>query len=141
MGRATAIGLALGGIAFVAAVTLALAGPFEPVAPEQAIADRASTMLDSARALWRGEAPPPPPTPRWTIDRWIDVGSMALAAMSLACAAFGFARGEAPRAVLAVVALGAGAIGFSTPLGAFAIVGVAAGLLLLERQLRAGHPG
>jgi hypothetical protein len=141
MGRASAIGLALGGIAFVAAVTLALTGPFEPVAPEQVIADRASTLLDSARALWRGEAPPPSPTPRWTIDRWIDVGSTALAALALACAAFGFARGEAPRAVLAVVALGAGAIGFSTPLGALAIVGVAGVMLLLERRLRAGHPG
>jgi hypothetical protein len=141
VGRACAIGLALGGIGFVAAAVLALAGPFEPVAIEQVLADRASTVVDSARALWRGETPPPPPVPRWTVDRWIDVGSTAFAALALACAAFGFARGEGPRAVLAVVALGAGAIGFSTPLGALAIVGVAGVMLLLERQLRAGHPG
>lgn len=141
MGHACSIGLALGGIGFVAAAVLALAGPFEPVALEQVIADRASTVVDSARALWRGETPPPPPTPRWTVDRWIDVLSVVLAATALAFAALGFARGEAARAVLAVIALGAGAIGFSTPLGAFAIVGVAAVLLLLERQLRAGRSG
>ena len=140
MGRASAIGLVLGGLAFVAAAVLALAGPLEPVVPEQVIADRASTMLDSARALWRGETPPPPPAPRWTVDRWMVVGSAALAATALVFAALGFARGESPRAVLAVVALGAGAIGFSAPLGALAIVGVAALLLLLERRLRATHP-
>lgn len=140
MGRASAIGLVLGGLAFTGAAVLALAGPFEPVALEQFVADRASSVVESARALWRGETPPPPPAPRWTVDRVIDLGSTVLAATALVFAAVGFARGEAARAVLAAVALGAGAIGFSVPLTALAIVGVAVLLLLVERRLRPPQP-
>jgi hypothetical protein len=132
------LGLLLAGLGLVAALALALAGPFDPVPPEQAVAERATTLLDSARALWRGEAPPPPPDPRWTVDRWLGLCSVLFAAIAIGFAALALARGEPPRVVLAIAALAAGALGPTQPLVALSVVGVAALVLILERLLRVG---
>jgi hypothetical protein len=141
MSRSSAVGLLLATLALVASMALHLAGPFDPVAPEEAVADRAASFLDSARALWRGETPPPPAKPRWTADRGLELAAVVLSALALAFSALALARGEAPRVVLALAALAAGALGFSQPLAAPAVLGAASAVLVLERLLRpeTGH--
>jgi hypothetical protein len=135
MSRSSAVGLLLATLALVASMALHLAGPFDPVAPEEAVADRAASFLDSARALWRGETPPPA-KPRWTADRGLELAAVVLSALALAFSALALARGEAPRVVLALAALAAGALGFSQPLAALAVLGAASAVLVLERLLR-----
>jgi len=140
MSRSSAFGLLLAALALAASMALNLAGPFDPVAPEEAIADRAASVLDSARALWRGEEPPPPAKPRWTVDRGLGLAAVVLSALALGFAALALARGEAPRVVLALSALAAGALGFSQPLAALAALGLVAAVLVMERLLRIGGP-
>lgn len=141
MSRSSALGLLLAALALVASMALNLAGPFDPVAPEEAIADRAASVLDSARALWRGEEPPPPVRPRWTVDRGLGLAAVVLSALGLTFAALALARGEAARVVLALTSLSAGALGFSQPQAALAILGGVAAVLVLERALRSGSAG
>lgn len=141
MNRTSVLGLLLAGLGLVAAMALSLAGPFDPMPPEQAVAERATTLLDSARALWRGEAPPPPPDPIWTLDRWLGLCSVLFAAIAIGFAALALARGEPPRVVLAIAAPAAGALGFFQPTVALAVVAVAALVLILERLLGVGQSG
>lgn len=135
MSRLAILALAFAGLAFVAAALLALAGPFEPVPLEKQLAERASSVVDSMRAIWRGEPAPEAPR-RWTIDRGLAAGSVALAALALMLAAFGFARGAPARETLAIAVLAAGAFGFRAPSAALAVVGVVVLALAVERRLR-----
>jgi hypothetical protein len=135
MSRLAILALGLAGIAFVVAALLALAGPFEPVPIERELAERASSVVDSMRAIWRGEPAPEAPR-RWTVDRWLGAGSAALAALALVLGVFGFARGAPARETLAIAVLAAGAVGFRAPWVALAVVGVAVVLLAVERRLR-----
>ncbi len=131
--------LGLAGLAFVAAALVALAGPFEPVPIEKQLAERASSVVDSMRAIWRGESAPEAPQ-RWTIDRWLTVASVALAALALVLAAFGFARGAPARETLAIAVIAAGAIGFRAPWIALTVVVASGCALAVERRLRREPP-
>jgi ABC-type glycerol-3-phosphate transport system permease component len=135
MSRLAILALGFAGLAFIAASLLALAGPFEPVPVEKQLAERATSVVDSLRAIWRGEPAPDAPK-RWTLDRWLAVGSTALAALALALAAFGFARGAPARETLAVAVIAGGAIGFRAPLVALTVVVVAGLAVAVERRLR-----
>lgn len=129
------LAILFGTLALLITAVQQAAGPFEKPPPiEQAIADKARSILERARDAFRGEAPPEPPrSPRErNLDQWLRGVSAALGALAISLGLGGFARRESVRACAGALVLATAALPWQTGLAvalALVFVAVVAGLV------------
>jgi len=134
----SSLAILLGALALLITAVQQAAGPFEKPPPiEQAIADKARSILDRARDAFRGEAPPAPPRsppPERNLDQRLRGVSAALGALAIALALGAFARRESVRACAAALVLATAALPWQTGLAvSLALVFVAVVARLVRR--------
>ena len=108
------IGVVLGFIAFAAVVGHFFAGPIDPPPPvEVSIAEKAVEIRDATVAALKGEEYEAEPEVRpKTLDDYMTLGFMGLAALAILMGVIGFIRHERLRPSIAGAALGGLAITF-----------------------------
>ena len=108
------LSVVLGFLAFVAVIGHFYAGPLDPPPPiEVSIAEKAASIRDATVAALRGEDYEAKPTPvQRTLDDYLTVGFMVMAAIAILIAVIGFIRHEQWRPGVAGAALAGLAITF-----------------------------
>jgi hypothetical protein len=134
------LAMVLGALALLVTAVQQAAGPFERPPPiEQAIADKAKSILERAREAFRTEAPSaapkPAPPPGRNLDQSLRGVSAALGVLAIALAIAGFARRESARAAGGALVLATAALPWQTGLAvALALVFVAVVARLVGRS-------
>lgn len=123
------IGIAMGAVALLLAMTHFWVGPFSSPPPiEQTIAEKAVAFKDAAVAAIKGEEQKPPERPsNMDIDEILQLVTAILGGLAIIFAVLGYARNEPLRVAGGAAILGGFAIAFQ-----FAVLalGVAAFLIL-----------